>query len=133
MLGLSLILAAVAPPMLSAACSRSPAPPTPTASPTSSHGVAPSKAEIIAAVKRIYRHRHLSPLYNISVLRVEQGANGRWRASADLRLSPQSSMWPGIMVIVKDPGGWRFVSLKTYAPDYTPAPPSPFGATFQPL
>ena len=79
-------------------------------SPSSS--VAPSKAEVTAAVKRLIKQRHFPSPGRISVSKVEKDRNGRWQASAYLMPPLTMSYFPSIMVIVRNPDGWRVVSLK---------------------
>jgi hypothetical protein len=118
-LGMMLLLAV---PLSLVACSSpgsSPTPagsPTPSVSPTPGVGDAPSKAHVVAAVKRLIKQRHVPRPWAISVRGVEQDAGGRWRASAWLRQEPTSSYLGDVMVIVKDPGAWRFVTLKPLQP-----------------
>ena len=137
MLGVGMALLLVVPLSL-AACSSSGASPTPAGSPTPSVsptpvvGDAPSKAPIVAAVKLLIKQRHVPRPWAISVRGVERDASGRWRASALLKPQPNSSYLGDIMVIVKDPGGWRYVTLKPFQPD-GPGPTLPLPWTPSPL
>jgi hypothetical protein len=137
MLGLVMALVLVVPLSL-AACSASGSSPTPadspapSVSPTPGIGGAPSRAAIVAAVKRLIRQRHVPRPWAISVRGVEQDASGRWRASAWLRQQPPSSCLGDVMVVVKDPRGWRYVTLKPFQPD-GPGPTLPWPWTPGPL
>ena len=98
--------------MTASACSSPSSSATPAASPSPSASVAPSKAEVTAAVKRLIKQRHFPSPGRISISKVEKDRNGRWQASAYLMPPLMMSYFPSIMVIVRNPDGWRVVSLK---------------------
>jgi hypothetical protein len=101
-----------------AACSSPGTPPSPADSTTPSVSVlrsnshAPSKAAVVAACRQLLKQRQVHRPWAISVLRVEQEADGHWRASAWLREEPTSSYFGDVMVLAKDADGWRFVALE---------------------
>jgi hypothetical protein len=75
----------------------------------------PSEAEVTTAIRSLtdsLSPQQLAPYEAISVDKVEQDATGNWRASAHLIPAATASWWPAIIVVVKEPGGWRIVSLK---------------------
>jgi len=112
--GLAALLVIVL-PLTASACattdsSRSPStPPSPGA-------VAPSKAEITAAIKTLtkplLRSGDLAPYETIGVGLVKHDASGRWLATAELAPPGDASWWPAIIIVAKDSDGWKIVSLK---------------------
>jgi hypothetical protein len=118
-----------------AACSTSS--PSPSPSVSAGSGVAPSKAEITAAIKTLtkplVRSYALAPYKTIWVKSVEQDASGRWLATAELVPPGSASWWPTILVVAKDSDGWHFVSREADTTDHgLPPSPSSSPTTIQP-
>jgi hypothetical protein len=128
MLGLAAVLL-MAMSVSSAACSSSGPTTTSSTSPTPGVGDAPSKAEIKAAINGLtkppLRGHDLAAYGTVTVFKLEHDASGRWLASAHLTPPVQASWPPSNIVVVKNPHGWRIISLRT---DWTfggtqPSPP----------
>jgi len=118
------------------ACSWSRPKTTTSAPPTPASSLTPSNAEIAAAIKRLAPSAGFH--YTIAMApkpggdaafatigKVELDANGRWLAHVHLQPPMSASCWPAIMVLAKDPSGWRIVSVKADTHAYDRSTPTP--------
>lgn len=108
LLGSLLVIAVLS---MVAACST----PSPSPSPTTSvsAGVAPSKAEVIAATKMLLKSLPRIPVKGMAVEKIERDANGRWLATVYTWPPPSDSSWPLYVVVAKNADGWQIVSIKS--------------------
>jgi len=105
------------------ACATNDSQGSPSTSPRSSASP-PSKSEVAAAIKQLLPPQQsagikLSPTpgdeaghSTITVFKIEQDARGRWQATAEIWPPAVMSYNASRVVLVKDSGGWRIVSLK---------------------
>ena len=85
---------------------------------------APHRAEITRAIRRLVHPLLRSgEISKVTVYEVGRDAKGRWTARAYLTPPPTASYWPSKILVVRQPGGWKTVSVTA---DYT------FGGTATP-
>jgi hypothetical protein len=108
---------------LASACAANDSPGSPSTSPRSSASP-PSKAEVAAAIKQLLPPEQSADIKlfptpgdeaghaTITVFKIEQDAQGRWRATAEIWPPMVMSYNPSRVVLVKDSGNWQIVSLK---------------------
>jgi hypothetical protein len=87
---------------------------------------APHRAEITRAIRRLVHPLLKSgEISKVTVYEVGRDAKGRWTARAYLTPPPTASYWPSKILVVRQPSGWKTVSVtadSTFGGTATPGP-----------